>query len=85
MSTLASAWDGGTAVGYPLLFGLILLGSVVPVVPTGAVVGAGAAFAMTTNTLGLPLVLAVATSAALAGDLITFAVCRFGGRPRCAG
>src|SRR3712207_5662812 len=79
MSTLASAWDGGTAVGYPLLFGLVLLGSVVPVVPTGAVVGAAAAFAMTTDSLGLPLVLVVSTLAALSGDLITFAVCRFGG------
>ena len=26
-------WDGETAVGYPLLFGLVLLGSIVPVVP----------------------------------------------------
>jgi membrane protein DedA with SNARE-associated domain len=76
---LLAAWDGGSAIGYPLLFGLVLLGSVVPVVPTGAVVGAAAAFAMTTDTLGLPLVLAVATLAALAGDLITFAVCRSGG------
>jgi membrane protein DedA with SNARE-associated domain len=49
------------------------------VVPTGAVVGAAAAFAMTTDSLGLPLVLVVATVAALTGDLITFAVCRFGG------
>jgi membrane protein DedA with SNARE-associated domain len=81
MSTdwLAAVWDGDSVVGYPLLFGLVLLGSVIPIVPTGAVVGAGAAFAMTTDTLGLPLVLLVATLAALTGDLITFAVCRFGG------
>ncbi len=79
MSSLASAWDGGTSVGYPLLFGLVLHGSVVPVVPTGAVVGAAAAFAMTTDTLGLPLVLVVSGLAALSGDLITFAICRFGG------
>jgi len=75
---LLAAWDG-TAIGYPLVYGLVLLGSVLPVVPTGAVVGAAAAFAMTTDTLGLPLVLAVATLAALMGDLITFAICRFGG------
>ncbi|TFV88401.1 DedA family protein [Blastococcus sp. CT_GayMR20] len=81
MSTdwLAAVWEGESVVGYPLLFGLVLLGSVIPIVPTGAVVGAGAAFAMTTDTLGLPLVLLVATLAALTGDLITFAVCRFGG------
>jgi membrane protein DedA with SNARE-associated domain len=81
MSTdlLAAAWDGETAVGYPLLFGLVLLGSVIPVVPTGAVVGAAAALATTTDSLGVPLVLLVSTLAALSGDLITFAVCRFGG------
>jgi membrane protein DedA with SNARE-associated domain len=77
-AALLAAWDG-TAIGYPLVYGLVLLGSVVPVVPTGAVVGAAAAFAMTTDTLGLPLVLAVATLAALTGDLITFAICRSGG------
>ena len=77
-AALLAAWDG-TAIGYPLVYGLVLLGSVVPVVPTGAVVGAAAAFAMTTDTLGLPLVLAVATLAAFTGDLITFAICRSGG------
>ncbi|WP_324275590.1 DedA family protein [Blastococcus brunescens] len=79
LDVLANAWDGTTSVGYPLLFGLVLLGSVVPVVPTGLVVGTAAAFAMTTDNLGLPLVLAVATLAALTGDLITFAIARFGG------
>jgi membrane protein DedA with SNARE-associated domain len=76
---LASAWTDGSTLGYPLLFGLVLLGSVVPVVPTGAVVGAAAAVATTTDRLDLPLVLLVSTLAALAGDLITFAICRFGG------
>jgi membrane protein DedA with SNARE-associated domain len=79
LDVLTSAWDGDTSVGYPLLFGLVLLGSVVPVVPTGLVVGTAAAFAMTTSGLGLTVVLAVSTLAALAGDLITFAICRFGG------
>jgi membrane protein DedA with SNARE-associated domain len=76
---LASGWTDGSTLGVPLLFGLVLLGSVVPVVPTGAVVGAAAAYATTTEGLGLPLVLLVATLAALTGDLITFTVCRFGG------
>jgi membrane protein DedA with SNARE-associated domain len=81
MSTdvLASAWTDGSTLGYPLLFGLVLLGSIVPVVPTGAVVGAAAAVATTTDRLSLPLVVLVAAAAALAGDLITFAICRFGG------
>ena len=77
-ATLAAA-SGGTSIGYPVLFGGVLLGSLVPVIPTGAVVGAAAAFAMTTDSLGLALVLLVSTGAALLGDLITFAVCRFGG------
>jgi membrane protein DedA with SNARE-associated domain len=78
VSALAAATEG-TSVGYSVLFGGVLLGSIVPVVPTGAVVGSAAAFAMTSNHLGLPTVLALSTLAALIGDLITFAVCRFGG------
>jgi membrane protein DedA with SNARE-associated domain len=79
MDFLASVLNGDTVVGFPLLFGLVLLGSVVPIVPTGAVVGAGAAFAMTTNTMGLPLVVLVSALGALTGDLITFGIARFGG------
>lgn len=76
MSVLAAE---GASIGYSVVFGGVLLGSIVPVVPTGAVVGAAAAFAMTGDALALPMVLLVATTAALAGDLVTFAVCRFGG------
>jgi membrane protein DedA with SNARE-associated domain len=79
LDVLTSAWEGDTAVGYPVLFGLVLLGSVIPVVPTGLVVGTAAAFAMTTDGVGLTVVLAVATLAAFTGDLITFTICRFGG------
>lgn len=79
LDLLAAPWSEGSQIGYPVLFGLVLLGSVVPVVPTGAVVGAGAAFAVTTSELSLPLVIALSTLAALAGDLITFAICRSGG------
>ncbi|RBY74855.1 DedA family protein [Blastococcus sp. TF02-09] len=78
MSGLDAAVEA-SSVGYPLLFGGVLLGSVVPVVPTGAVVGAAAAFATSSDELGLPTVLALATLAALLGDLVTFAVCRSGG------
>jgi membrane protein DedA with SNARE-associated domain len=79
LDLLAAPWSEGSQIGYPVLFGLVLLGSVVPVVPTGAVVGAGAAIAVTTDDLSLPLVVALSTLAALCGDLITFAICRFGG------
>jgi membrane protein DedA with SNARE-associated domain len=77
--TLAAGWVDTTSIGYPALFAGVLIGSIVPVIPTGAVVGVAAAFAATTNHLGLPQVLAVATIAALIGDLVTFSVCRFGG------
>ncbi|MDP9429719.1 MAG: VTT domain-containing protein [Actinomycetota bacterium] len=69
----------GSSIGYPVLFGGVFLGSVVPVVPTGAVVGAGAAFAVTADELNLALVVLMATLGAWAGDLVTFAICRSGG------
>lgn len=78
MSLFDAAADG-SSIGYSVVFGGVLLGSIVPVVPTGAIVGAGAAFAVAGDALTLPLVLLVATTAALLGDLITFSVCRFGG------
>lgn len=78
-TALAAAAEGTTTVGYAVLFGGVLLGSLVPVVPTGAVVGAAAAFAVTSDSAGLPLVVALATLGALIGDLVTFAVARFGG------
>ena len=76
---LLGGWSDGSELGYPLIFGLVLLGSVVPVVPTGAVVGAGAAVATTTDHLSLTFVVLVSAAAALTGDVVTFAVCRFGG------
>ncbi|RBY84632.1 DedA family protein [Blastococcus sp. TF02A-30] len=79
VSALTAAAETASSVGYPLVFFGVLVGSVVPVVPTGAVVGSAAAFATTSNDLGLPTVLALATAGALIGDLITFAVCRSGG------
>jgi membrane protein DedA with SNARE-associated domain len=78
VSALAAGWTDGS-IGYPVLFGGVLLGSIVPIVPTGAVVGAAAAVALTTDRLTLPLVLLFATLAAVIGDLVTFAICRFGG------
>jgi membrane protein DedA with SNARE-associated domain len=76
--TLAS-WTDASSLGYSVLFGGVLLGSVVPVVPTGAVVGAAAAVAVTTGSLSLPLVVLVAALGAFVGDVVTFSVCRFGG------
>jgi membrane protein DedA with SNARE-associated domain len=81
---IAPVWTGITdtavgsaapqAVGYPMLFMLVTLGSVVPVVPTGAVVSAAAVVAWHSgrSALDLPLVLAVATVAAWVGDVLLY-------------
>ena len=79
VAVLAASWTDPSSLGYPLVLGGVLLGSVVPVVPTGAVVGAAAAVAVTTDQLSLTLVLLVSTLGAFLGDVITFAVCRSGG------
>jgi membrane protein DedA with SNARE-associated domain len=79
VTLLAAGWTDASSLGYPVLFGGVLLGSIVPVVPTGAVVGAAAAVAVSGRHLSLPLVLLVATAAALLGDLVTFTIARFGG------
>ncbi|HEY7596735.1 MAG TPA: VTT domain-containing protein [Actinophytocola sp.] len=71
-------WANPQAIGYPVLAGGVLLGSLVPVVPTGALVGAAAAIATSSGRLDLVLVILVATVAALAGDLVTFAAGRGG-------
>ncbi|GAA3815028.1 MULTISPECIES: DedA family protein [Amycolatopsis] len=71
-------WTDLSSVGYPTLFLGVLVGSIVPIVPTGAVVGAAAAIAMTTGHLSLPLVLLLAAAGAMVGDVVTFAVARLG-------
>lgn len=72
-------WTHPSSIGYPVIFGGVLLGSIVPVVPTGAVVGAGAAIAVSGGSLNLALVVVVAAVGALIGDLVTFGAGR-GGR-----
>jgi membrane protein DedA with SNARE-associated domain len=67
-----------SAIGYPALFGGVLLGSLVPVLPTGALVGAAAAIATTTGHLSLPVVIVLATLGALIGDLATFGAAKAG-------
>lgn len=71
-------WTDPATIGYPALFGGVLLGSIVPVVPTGAVVGAAAAVATTTGHLSLPLVIVLATLGAYIGDVVTFGIPRLG-------
>ncbi|RFU85807.1 DedA family protein [Streptomyces triticagri] len=57
------------AVGYPSLFLLVVIGALVPVVPTGAVVSSAAVVAMhQTSPFGLLVVFLVASFAAFLGD-----------------
>jgi membrane protein DedA with SNARE-associated domain len=79
VSLLGIDWTHPASIGYPVIFGGVLLGSIVPVVPTGAVVGAGAAIAVSSGNLNLVLVVLVSLAGALIGDLVTFAAGR-GGR-----
>lgn len=65
-------------VAYLVLAGGVLFGSILPVVPTGAIVGAAAATATTSASLSLPLVLVLSFAAALTGDLVTYALARRG-------
>ena len=60
-------------------FGLVLVGSIVPVVPTGAVVSATAVVALHRDPVTPLLVIAVGAFAAYVGDGVVFAACRRGG------
>lgn len=60
-------------------FALVLLGSIVPVVPTGAVVSATAVVALHRDPVTSILVIAVGALAAYLGDGVVFAICRRGG------
>jgi membrane protein DedA with SNARE-associated domain len=75
---------GAAAASYPLLALSVLLGSLVPVIPTGAVVSAATALAVHGGDESLVLVLLAATVAAYLGDCVTYAVARGGlrGLPR---
>jgi membrane protein DedA with SNARE-associated domain len=68
-----TGWTDPSALGYSALFGGVLIGSIVPIVPTGAVVGAAAAIAVTSGGMSLPLVLLLSVVGALLGDFATFA------------
>ncbi|MEU5260526.1 VTT domain-containing protein [Amycolatopsis sp. NPDC021455] len=71
-------WTDPAALGYPAVFGGVLLGSIVPIVPTGAVVGAAAAVATSSGQLSLPLVIVLSVLGAYLGDVVTFGIPRLG-------
>ncbi|MDV6012335.1 DedA family protein [Haloechinothrix sp. LS1_15] len=71
-------WSDAATIGYPALFGGVLIGSITPVLPTGAIVSAAAAVAMTTSELSMPAVLVLAVLAASIGDVVTYSIGRIG-------
>jgi membrane protein DedA with SNARE-associated domain len=73
-----TGWTDPSALGYSALFGGVLIGSIVPIVPTGAVVGAAAAIAVSSGSMSLPLVLLLSVIGALLGDVATFALAHAG-------
>lgn len=67
-------------VGYLAgMFGVVAFGAVVPIVPTGAAVSAGAALSFSDNVVLPVLVIAVGAAGAYLGDLATYAVLRLAG------
>ncbi|MFH8366866.1 DedA family protein [Streptomyces sp. NPDC018031] len=71
------------AVGYPSLFLLVVVGALVPVVPTGAVVSSAAVVALhQTAPFSLLIVFLVAALAAFLGDLALYWLGRRGVRSR---
>ncbi|MCH0563438.1 MULTISPECIES: DedA family protein [unclassified Streptomyces] len=67
------------AIGYPSLFLLVLIGALVPVVPTGALVSSAAVVAVhQTAPFALALVFVTASLAAFCGDAALYALGRRG-------
>lgn len=65
--------SAGQAIGYPTLFLLVLIGALVPVVPTGALVSSAAVVAFhQTAPLAMALVFAVSSLAAFLGDVALY-------------
>jgi membrane protein DedA with SNARE-associated domain len=71
------------AIGYPSLFLLVLIGALVPVVPTGALVSSAAVVAFhQTAPLSLALVFVTASLAAFVGDVALYWLGRRGMRSK---
>lgn len=80
-SASASVWAGSTqqAAGLPSLFLLVLIGALVPVVPTGALVSSAAVVAFhQASPLSLALVFVTASLAAFLGDAALYVLGRRG-------
>lgn len=71
----------GVLAGMTSLFALVALGSIVPVVPTGAMLSAAAAVAVHRDAFAVIMVIVVGAVAAFLGDVVIYGICRFGGEP----
>ncbi|MET9828106.1 VTT domain-containing protein [Streptomyces sp. NPDC006385] len=72
-ATVVPAESTQQAIGYPSLFLLVLIGALVPVVPTGALVSSAAVVAFhQTAPFSLALVFLTASTAAFLGDAILY-------------
>ncbi|MFV0132733.1 DedA family protein [Streptomyces sp. HMX87] len=70
------------ALGYPSLFLLVLIGALVPVVPTGALVSSAAVVAFHQTAISLGMVFLTASLAAFLGDLALYWLGRRGLRSK---
>ena len=62
------------------LFGVVCFGAIIPIVPTGAAVSGAATLAFHEHhPLTILLVIAAGAAGAYVGDLVMYAMCRFGG------
>ncbi|MFI1994427.1 DedA family protein [Actinoplanes sp. NPDC020271] len=62
------------------LFAVVCFGAIIPIVPTGAAVSSGAALAFHEHhPVTIVLVVAFGAAGAYVGDLVMYAMCRFGG------
>ncbi|MGW5636843.1 DedA family protein [Streptomyces sp. NPDC003832] len=82
-STTAPAESAQQAIGYPTLFVLVLVGALVPVVPTGALVSTAAVVAFhQTAPFALAMVFVTASVAAFLGDITLYWLGRRGLRSK---
>ncbi|GAA3392032.1 DedA family protein [Cryptosporangium minutisporangium] len=81
---LATAWPDRLAdaasASYPVLVVAVLLGAIIPVIPTGAVVSAAAVLAVHNGGFSLLQVIALAAASAWLGDCAVYALFRWGRR-----
>lgn len=75
-SGLLLAAGVSATVSLPVLAGSVAFGSIIPVLPTGPIVAAAAAYAWTQGGVALLPVLVISTVAAFVGDVVTFAASR---------